>query len=67
MLIAHNNLQIEYLLIKAIDIFLLGLVLIIFSFGIYDLFISKLDPEELTILFFEWAESHATLLNRGIF
>lgn len=30
--------------IRAVDIFLVGLVLIIFSYGIYDLFISPLDP-----------------------
>lgn len=34
------------LLIKAVDAFLLGLVMIIFSYGIYDLFISKIDPAE---------------------
>ena len=33
-------------LIKSIDAFLLGLVLMIFSYGIYDLFVSKLDPAE---------------------
>lgn len=31
-------------IIKAVDNFLLGLVLIIFSFGVYDLFVSKLEP-----------------------
>jgi len=30
--------------LKAIDIFLLGLVLAIFSYGVYDLFISRLEP-----------------------
>jgi uncharacterized membrane protein YqhA len=34
------------LLIKAVDAFLLGLVMMIFSYGIYDLFISKIDPAE---------------------
>ena len=34
------------MLIKAVDAFLLGLVMIIFSYGIYDLFISKIDPAE---------------------
>ena len=32
--------------IKAIDAFLLGIVLMIFSYGIYDLFVSKLDPAD---------------------
>lgn len=30
--------------IKAVDIFILGLVLIIFAYGSYDLFISELEP-----------------------
>ena len=30
--------------IRAIDAFLLGLVMLIFSYGVYDLFVSKLDP-----------------------
>lgn len=33
-------------LVKALDAFLIGVILIIFSFGIYDFFISKLDPAE---------------------
>lgn len=33
-------------LIKAIDAFLLGLILIIFSFGVYDFFVSELEPAE---------------------
>ena len=36
----------QMLLIKAVDAFLLGLVMMIFSYGIYDLFISKIDPAE---------------------
>ena len=34
----------QVLLIHAVDAFLMGLVLMIFSFGIYELFVSKLDP-----------------------
>lgn len=33
-------------LIKAIDAFLLGLILIIFSFGVYDFFVSELEPAD---------------------
>ncbi len=33
-------------LISALDEFLLGIILIIFAFGIYELFISKIDPLE---------------------
>ena len=38
----HNNDVLIYL-IKSVDAFLFGLVLLIFSFGMYDLFISKID------------------------
>jgi uncharacterized membrane protein YqhA len=31
-------------IIGAVDLYLIGIVLIIFSFGIYELFISKIDP-----------------------
>lgn len=33
-------------IIKALDAFLVGIILVIFSFGIYDFFISKLDPAD---------------------
>lgn len=33
-------------LIRSVDAFLLGLVLMIFSYGIYDLFVSHLDPAD---------------------
>ncbi len=33
-------------IVKALDAFLIGIILVIFSFGIYDFFISKLDPAE---------------------
>ncbi|PKP59220.1 MAG: hypothetical protein CVT89_01545 [Candidatus Altiarchaeales archaeon HGW-Altiarchaeales-2] len=46
MLINNNTLEIEGQLIKVMDAFLMGLILIIFSFGVYDLFVSKLDPAE---------------------
>lgn len=38
--------QVPLSLIKAVDASLLGLVLLIFSYGIYDLFIRKLEPGE---------------------
>lgn len=37
----------KYLIIEivsAVDLYLIGLVLLIFSFGLYELFISKIDP-----------------------
>ncbi|MBM72131.1 MAG: hypothetical protein CL847_05055 [Crocinitomicaceae bacterium] len=37
----HSNLLIHF--IGAIDLYLIGVVLLIFSFGIYELFISKID------------------------
>lgn len=33
-------------IVKALDAFLVGIILIIFSFGIYDFFVSKLEPAE---------------------
>lgn len=41
-----DNTQVQLELIKAVDAFLLGLVLLIFSYGIYDLFVSRLDVAE---------------------
>ncbi|MCA9408110.1 MAG: YqhA family protein, partial [Candidatus Omnitrophica bacterium] len=31
-------------IIGAVDLYLIGIVLLIFSFGVYELFISKIDP-----------------------
>jgi uncharacterized membrane protein YqhA len=49
---AHKELLIRF--IEAIDLYLIGVVLLIFSFGIYELFISKIDiarlDESVTIL-----------------
>ena len=48
----HKELLIKF--IEAIDLYLIGVVLLIFSFGIYELFISKIDiarlDESVTIL-----------------
>jgi len=48
----HKELLIKF--IEAIDLYLIGIVLLIFSFGIYELFISKIDiarlDESVTIL-----------------
>lgn len=33
-------------LIKALDAFLIGIILVIFSFGVYDFFVSELEPAE---------------------
>lgn len=33
-------------IIKALDAFLIGIILVIFSFGIYDFFVSQLEPAE---------------------
>ena len=42
----HKSKECVILLIKSIDAFLFGLVLMISSYGIYDLFISRLEPAE---------------------
>lgn len=34
-------------IISAVDLYLIGIVLLIFSFGVYELFISKIDPARL--------------------
>ena len=39
----HNHSQILYKIISAVDLYLIGVVLMIFGFGIYELFISKID------------------------
>ena len=51
---AHDHSELLYKLITAIDLYLIGVVLLIFGFGIYELFISKIDiarrDEAVTIL-----------------
>ena len=39
--LVHSNLLVAF--IEAIDLYLIGIVLLIFSFGIYELFISQID------------------------
>lgn len=39
---SYNDLVIN--IISAVDLYLIGIVLLIFSFGVYELFISKIDP-----------------------
>ena len=50
----HDHSELLYKLITAIDLFLIAVVLLIFGFGIYELFISKIDiarkDEAVTIL-----------------
>lgn len=41
-------------LIKALDAFLLGIILVIFSFGVYDFFISPLEPLKHTDIRDDW-------------
>jgi uncharacterized membrane protein YqhA len=38
-----NNNELLFKIISAIDLFLIGLVLLIFGFGIYELFVSEID------------------------
>lgn len=50
----HDHSELLYKLITAVDLYLIGVVLLIFGFGIYELFISKIDiarrDEAVTIL-----------------
>ena len=47
-------------IIKALDAFLIGIILVIFSFGIYDFFISKLEPAEHAGLRPDWFKFETT-------
>ena len=40
--ISHNN-ELLFSIISSIDLFLIGIVLLIFGFGVYELFISEID------------------------
>lgn len=40
--ISHNN-ELLFKIISSIDLFLIGIVLLIFGFGVYELFISEID------------------------
>jgi uncharacterized membrane protein YqhA len=45
LLFQHQNIEkAELEIIKSIDLLLFGIIMLIFSFGIYDLFVSKLEP-----------------------
>jgi uncharacterized membrane protein YqhA len=47
-------------IIKALDAFLIGIILIIFSFGIYDFFVSILEPAEHAGLRPDWFKFETT-------
>ncbi|MFB6297200.1 MAG: YqhA family protein [Salinirussus sp.] len=47
-------------IIKALDAFLIGIILIIFSFGIYDFFVSILEPAEHAGLRPDWFKFEST-------
>lgn len=47
-------------IIKALDAFLIGIILVIFSFGIYDFFVSKLDPAEYAGIRPDWFKFETT-------
>lgn len=47
-------------IIKALDAFLIGIVLIIFSFGVYDFFISELDPAKHSSIRPDWFKFEST-------
>ncbi|MFB6162982.1 MAG: YqhA family protein [Halococcoides sp.] len=42
----HGTAKVSLHVIKAVDAYLLGLILVIFSFGVYDFFVSELEPAE---------------------
>ena len=39
----NNNTDLLFKIISSIDLFLIGIVLLIFGFGVYELFISEID------------------------
>lgn len=47
-------------IIKALDAFLVGIILVIFSFGIYDFFISRLDPADNSTIRPDWFKFDST-------
>jgi len=47
-------------IIKALDAFLVGIILVIFSFGIYDFFISELDPADRASIRPDWFKFEST-------
>lgn len=47
-------------IIKGLDAFLVGIILIIFSFGIYDFFVSKLDPADYAGIRPDWFKFETT-------
>jgi uncharacterized membrane protein YqhA len=47
-------------IIKALDAFLIGIILVIFSFGIYDFFVSILEPAEHAGLRPDWFKFEST-------
>ena len=47
-------------IIKALDAFLIGIILVIFSFGIYDFFVSKLEPADHAGLRPDWFKFEST-------
>lgn len=47
-------------IIKALDAYLVGIILIIFSFGVYDFFISELEPAESAGLRPDWFKFDST-------
>lgn len=47
-------------IIKGLDAFLIGIILIIFSFGVYDFFVSKLDPADYAGVRPDWFKFEST-------
>ncbi|WP_255151322.1 YqhA family protein [Halorarius halobius] len=47
-------------IIKALDAFLVGIILVIFSFGVYDFFISTLDPARYASIRPDWFKFDST-------
>ncbi|MFB6233362.1 MAG: YqhA family protein [Haloarculaceae archaeon] len=55
-----SNTGVTLPIIKALDAFLIGIILIIFSFGIYDFFVSILEPAEHAGLRPDWFKFETT-------
>jgi uncharacterized membrane protein YqhA len=50
----HNVNILELGFIRSVDLFLFGLIMLIFSMGTYDLFVSKLDPADIAGIRPDW-------------
>jgi uncharacterized protein (TIGR00645 family) len=57
---SYSSSDVTLPIIKALDAFLVGIILVIFAFGVYDFFISRLDPAENAGIRPDWFKFEST-------